>query len=593
MADGYTTTAVHPVRRRYDSEHTVPQSDISMSVVTDDTRFENIRRRSTIYGLRDRSSGCCAINVEPILFLITCCFGLMSTNSSLFTYWARCVEIASENQEKYSHNVTYTCALIAKSNNTLQDEVERDIASMKIWLQICGCLPTLITSPIVGNWSDRNGRKAPLLFSLLGFFLSNLIQLLATLTYESINIYYWSFSGELLMALFGGGAATFSTALAIVTDDCRHKLKPGSSTVPFRVGLASFIQSLGMLTGTFIVSQMSVPALTSVERHAESYFKVAFIQVGFSLIALIYAIFFVRETHFPKREDFQYNQFDQLDNIEEELDETSGQISTHKKSIIGKFQNYFGQIFGVLLARRPGWTRLCLCVSVFFVFIEFLSFDPALLLLLVKRMPFAWNDKLFSYFSLLRTILTSVGMVLCPLLLTLFHWLGKDSLLIILALAASAGASFLTAFATTTNQIFYTCMFAVLMGGMQPAYRSFLPRMVAKEETARLLTAVTIIMSFSPILSSIIFNSIFNATLDWWAGFSFFVAAIFQTVVFFGQIVIHLLMRPQWKLEKQLRAHRGLENEDREIDYHPGDAEQRSISNTAVDSDSGSRRENI
>ncbi|CAI2354625.1 unnamed protein product [Caenorhabditis sp. 36 PRJEB53466] len=577
-------THVIPVRRRLESEQ-MEQSEISMSVVTDDTRLFPVRRRSTLYAINDNKSvWCCPVNVEPILFLVTCGFGLMATNNSLFTYWARCIQIA-EGHKEYTHNVTYTCASIATYNGTLQDDVEKDIANTKIYLQIFGTIPTLIISPLIGNWSDKNGRKPPLLFSLLGLVIYNFLLLCATLTYESVNVYYWFFVSEILLGLFGGGAATFSTSLAIVTDDCRHKLKPGSSTVPFRVGLASFIQSIGSLIGTLVVSILAVPAILSVERHAMSYVKCAFIQTGLSLIALIYAIFFVRETHFPRKEDFSYNQFDENEEVEEVEQRP-------KVTGIRQFTAYLESVFGVLMVRRPGWTRLCLCVSLLFVFIEFLSFDPSLLLLLVKRLPFAWNDKIFSYFSVVRSLVISFGMVLCPLLLTLCHWLGKDSLLIIAALASSAGASFLTAFATKSEHIFYTCIFGLIMGGMQPAYRSFLPRMVGKEETARLLTVTSIIISFSPILSSLIFNSIFNMTLTWWPGFAFFVSGCFQFTVFIGQIVIHLLMRPQWKLDKQLRARRLDETDERDdVDFQPiGDAEQRSISNTAVGSDSGSRR---
>uniref|UniRef100_A0A8R1E312 Uncharacterized protein n=1 Tax=Caenorhabditis japonica TaxID=281687 RepID=A0A8R1E312_CAEJA len=579
---------VIPVRRRVESERDVPQSEISMSVVTDDTRLIPVRRRSTLFTINDnRSIWCCSVNVEPVLFIIMCVFGLYTTNSSLFTYWARCVQIAKTHPE-FQHNVTYTCSSIATYNGTLQDDVEKDIANTKIYLQLIGAIPTIIVSPIIGNWSDRNGRKAPFLFTLLGLFLNNFLFLCTTLTYDSINVYHWFFTSEFLQGMFGGGAATFSTSLAIVTDDCRHKLKPGSSTVPFRVGLASFIQSIGTLTGTLAVSILAVPAIVSVEGHAMSYVKCAIIQTGLSLIALIYAVFFVKETHFPKREDFNYNQFNGAETDDVTREEPP------KEAGFRRFTNYLHNVFSVLTVRRPGWTRLCLCASLIFVFIEFLSFDPSLLLLLVKRLPFAWNDKIFSYFSVIRLLVTSLGMVIGPVLLTLVHWLGKDSLLIIGALASSAANSFLTAFAVKSEHIFYTCLFGLITGAMQPAYRSFLPRMVAKEETARLLTVTSIIISFSPILSSLIFNSIFNATLTWWPGFAFFVAGCFQFCVFAGQIVIHLLMRPQWKLEKQLRAHRQVESDSSyDVDFCPVDGvEQRSISNTAVDSDrdSGSRR---
>ncbi|VDK55835.1 unnamed protein product, partial [Cylicostephanus goldi] len=180
--------------------------------------------------------------------------------------------------------------------------------------------------------------------------------------------------------------------------------------------------------------------------------------------------------------------------------------------------------------------------------------DASLLFLLVKRHPFSWSDKTFSYFSLARGVLFSAGMILYPLLLTLVHWLGKDSLMILIGISASAASFFVISQANTTLEIFLTSAFGILCGGIPPGYRSFLPRMVPKEQTARLLTVCSIIMAFCPMISTLIFNSIYNATIEWWPGFAFFVGGILQVIVVVGQGGIHILMRPQWLLEKRLKT---------------------------------------
>ncbi|KAK6018009.1 hypothetical protein OSTOST_16458 [Ostertagia ostertagi] len=208
----------------------------------------------------------------------------------------------------------------------------------------------------------------------------------------------------------------------------------------------------------------------------------------------------------------------------------------------------------------------------------------SLLFLLVKRPPFSWSDKTFSNFSLLRGTLFSLGMVLCPLLLTLVHWLGKDSLMIIVGIAASAASFLWISSATTTMEIFMTGALTLLCGGIAPGYRSFLPRMVPKEQTARLLTVCSIIMAFCPMLSSLIFNPIFNATLDWWPGFTFFLGGILQLFVVAGQGGIHCLMRPQWLIEKRLKNQ--LNTHSLTVgDDNSGDVEQSSSSSAAVCSD--------
>ncbi|VDP11854.1 unnamed protein product [Heligmosomoides polygyrus] len=61
-------------------------------------------------------------------------------------------------------------------------------------------------------------------------------------------------------------------------------------------------------------------------------------------------------------------------------------------------------------------------------------------------------------------------------------------------------------------------------------------------------------MAICPVLSALIFNSIFDATIGWWPGFAFFVGGILQLLVVAGQGGIHFLMRPQWLVEKRLKA---------------------------------------
>ncbi|RCN40639.1 hypothetical protein ANCCAN_13426 [Ancylostoma caninum] len=127
-------------------------------------------------------------------------------------------------------------------------------------------------------------------------------------------------------------------------------------------------------------------------------------------------------------------------------------------------------------------------MSLFLVMVEFLALDPSLLLLFLKRKPFSWGDKMFSYFSLLRGFLFSLGMVICPLIFALVHCLGRDNLMIIMGIAASAVSFFMIAGAHTTEEIFLTSVFAISCGAIGPGYRTFLPRMVSKDQTARLHT---------------------------------------------------------------------------------------------------------
>lgn len=80
--------------------------------------------------------------------------------------------------------------------------------------------------------------------------------------------------------------------------------------------------------------------------------------------------------------------------------------------------------------------------------------------------------------------------MLCPLAASFLSLLGKDSLLILVGVAFSSISFFLLSFASTREEIYLTAVLGLLIGGISPGYRSFLPRMVPKEQTARLLTVI-------------------------------------------------------------------------------------------------------
>ena len=83
-----------------------------------------------------------------------------------------------------------------------------------------------------------------------------------------------------------------------------------------RVGIASFLQSFGAIVAMLVFSFLSVGKGYDAYRHQQSYiqssligffyFKMAFYNLSdsgviFSAAALVYAMFFVRETHFPNK----------------------------------------------------------------------------------------------------------------------------------------------------------------------------------------------------------------------------------------------------------------------------------------------------
>ncbi|GMR59581.1 hypothetical protein PMAYCL1PPCAC_29776 [Pristionchus mayeri] len=589
------------------------ESEISMSVVTEASRvayesrnrqrrfFDRItgRRHRNDTGLTDLTEmeegkkGCATFNVEPALLLIALGLGIQMNSNPLFTYWARCIELAEQYHGPGSNSTAICSTLSDKNSSEFNDIVERDIASTRIYIQLAGTIPTVVVAPIIGNWSDHHGRKKPLLFALCGMMLCFLLQLISTITYERISIYDFAFGAEVLFGLCGGAGAVFSAILSIVTDECRLTgLKPGNSEVPMRIAVASGMQSMGGMFGALIMGWFSVPAIESVDDHVGAYVKSAILSLFMVMAAFVYTVVFVRETHRPRKELFEHEHPDERDYlVDESLQEREGKCSKTSRKL--------NQLVEVLTERRPGYTRFCLNLSLMFVFVEFLVIDANLLFLYVKRQPFAWSDRMFSLLAFFRGFCMFIGMIGLPLLMRKTNFLGKDSILIGLGVFSGAIGYFIISFASSNEEIVISSALALFGGAISPGYRSFLPRMVPKEQTARLLTCISIIIAFCPILSSVVFNNMFNWSIYFWPGLAFFVGGAFQAVVTLGQILIHCLMRPQWKLAEQLRGQRLIEDDEEEEEDNEerreqerrrlmGGDEDRSVSNEAVGSSSPS-----
>uniref|UniRef100_A0A914CC36 Proton-coupled folate transporter n=1 Tax=Acrobeloides nanus TaxID=290746 RepID=A0A914CC36_9BILA len=476
----------------------------------------------------------------------------------LFLYWARCIEIFGDNVQRPADNLTSLCIQISAGNNTkLLDKLEKDITNMKIYLQVASTLTTIISAPLLGRWSDRSGgRKLPLIICLSGLVFYCAIHTASIFFYTTINVYYFQFSAELISGCLGGLVTIFTLSSAIVVDDSRAQMNMESSTVPVRIGISCAAQSIGMLLGMLLTNLLLVPVESGAEAHVRGYFYAVFSAFLFALMALFYTVFKVKES-------YDYEEPLRLRSQSNAARATTHECSTPFKSL----RKFVFEIFEVVSEKREGYMRLCLNLCIFFMFVEFLAFDNTLLTLVVKRPPFSWEDSTFTHFAILRSFVSSIGMALMPFILDKTNFTGKESIMIMVGIAACIATSLMLAFATATFMVFASTMFAWIIGGISPGYRTLMPKMVPQNQTARLFAFIGIIIMLTPLLSSLIFNNIYNATMDFWPGFVFIIYAALNFVVLCGQLLVHGLMLPIWR--------RGpIREEDAEVYENPNFEEQ-------------------
>jgi MFS family permease len=111
---------------------------------------------------------------------------------------------------------------IQHSNNTKAiNEIDADVASMRIFMQIGNTLSTLCMAPIFGAWADYGGRKTPLVIILIGFEVYVIAETLGVYFYSTINVFYFFLSAEIFSGLCGGLPSLATLTISIVSDDAR------------------------------------------------------------------------------------------------------------------------------------------------------------------------------------------------------------------------------------------------------------------------------------------------------------------------------------------------------------------------------------
>lgn len=103
------------------------------------------------------------ITVEPVIFFYYMTYGLYSETDFALIYNKSCLSLYDD----------YTCGHLSNENFTYQENMVHTTASQWRWyLDICRDFPAMLVVAGHGFWSDRYGRRLPLVLALTGELLA-------------------------------------------------------------------------------------------------------------------------------------------------------------------------------------------------------------------------------------------------------------------------------------------------------------------------------------------------------------------------------------------------------------------------------------
>jgi DHA1 family tetracycline resistance protein-like MFS transporter len=343
-------------------------------------------------------------------------------------------------------------------------------SSYGAWLLFAYATTQFICAPLIGNLSDRYGRRPVLLSSLLGFGIDYVFMALSP-------TYGWLFVGRIIAGLTG---ASFTTAAAYIADVST----PETRTKNF--GLIGAAFGLGFIIGPALGGLLAGLGLRA------PFYAAA----GLCLLNALYGYFVLPES----------------------LDKE------HRRKFEWKKANPFGSL--QFLKKNSSIATLSICY--FLIYLAAMAVQGNWNYFTMYR--FHWTEKLIGISLAVVGLL--VGAVQAGLTRIVNPKLGDEKSIYVGLLLYAAGL-FAFAFATQGWMMFLFLVPYCLGGIAGPALQSTMANHVVKNEQGALQGALTSLMSLTTIIGPLIMNNLFNYFTTnrapvYFPGVSFLLGAIFM-----------------------------------------------------------------
>ncbi|KAL5561251.1 hypothetical protein UlMin_030998 [Ulmus minor] len=391
----------------------------------------------------------------------------------------------------------------------------RDECSLAIYLSgfqqaIIG-LGTVVMTPLIGNLSDKHGRK-----SLLTLPLTLAIIPLVILAYRrTTNFFYAYYVVNTLTAMICQGSVN-CLALAYVADTISEQGRASA------FGILSGVTSSTWVFGTLAARLLST----------ESTFKVAAFT---SMTAAVYMRVFLKESIPDNEDDSLLNQ----PILEASLDIEKDGESTRKTQISKKIPS----MRDIICLLKSNKTLSQAAIVSFFNSLAEGGFQACLLYYLKAR--FHFNKDQFSDIMLIAGIAGTISQLL---LLPLMAPIGEEKLL---SLGLFVGCINIFVYSVSWSAwVPYACtMFTVFSVFAYPTVRSIASKQVGSNEQGKAQGCLTGISSFASIVSPLIFSPLTALFLSekapfYYPGFSIMCVGLATMFAFIQSMMIRAVPPP-------------------------------------------------
>ncbi|XP_067122721.1 probable peptidoglycan muropeptide transporter SLC46 [Centruroides vittatus] len=380
-----------------------------------------------------------------------------------------------------------------------KDLVEITADNYNLYSSLITTIPAIFFTLVIGPWSDKYGRKLPIFLSLIGLGLEN-VGLMFNAIYFSTPL-YWTLVSAIPAGIFGGLTVTITCLYSLISEQTTRKQR----TIKYALLEVSF--GMGAPLGT---------SVGGVIYKNYGYLYVYVTSLSLQFLAAVWLIFVINDNR----------------NIRK--------ISISKAvSDLFCFTNFKDSCEAVAKPRPNGIRKqillliasMCSLVSIFLgqykklFFVSIFSGMDGFEFYFAKHM-YNWD---VTAFSNVKSLLIISGIVIIVIAIPIIIKVLKvnDSCLGEIGSISMFLSNIIKGFAYKA-WIYYLAGFTGALSGMSLfAVRSRISKIVSEDELGKIFAFLSSCESLVPVVSSLLFTQIFNATIHIFPGTAYVVAASF------------------------------------------------------------------
>ncbi|XP_069691547.1 probable peptidoglycan muropeptide transporter SLC46 isoform X2 [Periplaneta americana] len=456
--------------------------------------------RTSLVAVDDKSSQRCGwrqlITVEPVMFLYMMAFMLTSVVEQAFFVDKAC-------RVNLNFSDTICSNLTDKQYKEYNKQVQVVVSDFHQYNNVANHAVPLVLALFLGAWSDRRGRKLPLLLGLVGKLYYS-IMIVVNALQDTWSLYVVLLSASLPSALTGADLAIFAAVFSYLADVTTVESRTLRVTVLDVTYLATM--PTGVALGKYLWS--------SVTGHS---FAIMFgINASLLFAAILYTLWQLKWRTNDKQQPIARNcccDFFDWDHVVQSV-----------KAVI---------------RRRPGSRRMYLIILFIAMALYTFQRDEKPMSYLYTQLQFQWTAETYSDYRTFQNASYVVGTLLG------IHIMGKllhmrDTTMVMVGATAHALAR--VVFATAHEAwLFYVGGTIVALGPIvAPVLRSMTSKVVPLSERGKVFAILAAADNAVPLFSGVLYTQVYNATISSFPATIFWVTFASQVCVFALIMCIHV-----------------------------------------------------